>query len=78
MVYPPWLIVIHETVRIIPGYSPDVTKQVPAMRATLLVVVMRIINPTAEVDMARNKTGPLLLRRSERKQTERRVTVAKA
>ena len=77
-VYPPWLIVIHETVRMMLGYRPDATKQVPAIRAILLVVVMRIMYPTAVVDMAKKRTGPLLLSRSEMKHTERRVTVANA
>jgi hypothetical protein len=70
--------VIQDRVRMTPGYTPDVTKQVAAMRAMRLVQVKRRIKPREEQKRQHRRIGPLLLRRSERKHTHRRVTVAKA
>lgn len=70
--------VTQETVRMMPGYRPEATKQVPAMSATLFVVVMRMMNPMLEHAMQAKRTGPFVLRLSERKHTVRSVTVAKA
>lgn len=63
--------VIHETVRIMLGYRPAATKQVPAMSAILLVVVMRMMKPAADVAIQRKRTGPLLFKRSDIKQAEK-------